>query len=293
MRLFLLQLHFELVKLFAKKRTYLGYGAFLAVEIVILVLLQTRKASQMLTRSMTQHGLDFSHYFSGLTLAHVMITNTIFLLGSLYLALVCGDMVAKEVEDGTMRMILSRPVSRVRILVLKYLACVFYTWSLTIFIVISSLLLGIADRGLGGLIVVAPWDHVFGFYEAGPGMERFAWGAGILCLVMLTFSTLGFMFSCFNMKPASATIMTLSVYIIDTVVRNIPYFENFRGYFLTHHMAIWTQVFQQQLPWGTILKSIEYLGFWNLLFVFAGAFYFCRRDFKSSKWVLNFMHVLR
>jgi ABC-2 type transport system permease protein len=281
MKLFGRQLYFELVKLFARKRTYLGFGAFLAVESLILMLLQLPRAAQMLRRSMIQNGLDFSHYFSGLTLAHTMITNTVFLLGSLYLALVCGDMVAKEVEDGTMRMVLSRPISRLRVLVLKYLTCVFYTWVLTLFIVVTSLLLGIADRGLGGLIVVAPWDHVFGFYETGPGLQRFALGATVLCLVMPTLSTLGFMFSCFNMKPATAAIMTISVYLIDTVLRNIPYFESLRGCFLTQHMAVWQQCFQPHLPWGTILHSLLFLGACNVLFLCAGAIYFFRRDFKS------------
>ena len=225
MKLFSRQLYWELFKLFAAKRTYLGFGAFLAVRSLILLLLQMPKAQKMFDRSMVQHGLDFSHYFSGLTLAYVMTTNTVFVLGSLYLALVCGDIVSKEVEDGTMRMVLSRPISRTRILMLKYLACVVYTWTLTLFIVVSSLLLGITDRGMGGLIVVAPWEHVFGFYEAGAGLERFALGTGLLCFIMLTLSNLGFMFSCFNMKPASATVLTLSLYLVDTIVRNVPYFE--------------------------------------------------------------------
>lgn len=281
MTLFLRQLGFELLKLFARKRTYLGFGVFLGVEVLILLLLQTRDATRMLRRSMTQHGLDFSEYFSGLTLAHVMITNTVFLLGSLYLALVCGDMVAKEVEDGTMRMLLSRPISRLRVLALKYLACVVYTWALTLFIVVSSLLFGLAYKGWGGLIVVAPWDHVFGYFEAWPGLGRFGIGTAILCFVMLTFASLGFMFSCFNMKPATATILTLSVYIGDTVIRTIPYFESAHGYLLTHHMAIWTQAFQQELPWRAIGGSMVYLGFWDLIFLGVATAFFIDRDFKS------------
>jgi ABC-2 type transport system permease protein len=281
MNLFTRQLYFELLKLFARKRTYFGFAAFVAIELLILLLLQTPKAHLMFTRSMNQHGLDFSHYFSGLTLAYVMITNTVFVLGSLYLSLVCGDIVSKEVEDGTMRMILSRPVSRMRILLLKYLACVFYTVALTLFIVVSSLLLGIVDRGLGGLIVVSPWEHVFGFYEAGPGLERFALAASFLSFFMLTLATLGFMFSCFNMKPASATILTLSLYIADTVLRNVPYFENLHGYFLTHHMAMWTHVFEPDIPWTTLLHSVGYLGAFDLLFLLLAALYFSRRDFKS------------
>ena len=38
-----------------------------------------------------------------------------FLLGGLFLALVSGDVVSKEVEDGTMRMMLCLPASRWRI----------------------------------------------------------------------------------------------------------------------------------------------------------------------------------
>jgi ABC-2 type transport system permease protein len=281
MSLFARQLYYELLKLFARKRTWIGFGAFIAIELLFLMLNQMPMASRWLKKSMTPYGLDFSHFFSGLTLAHLMITSTIFLLGSLYLALVCGDMVAKEVEDGTMRMVLSRPVSRFRVLLLKYLACVIYTWALTLFIIATSLLIGIADRGVGGLIVVSPMDHVFGFFEAGPALQRFALGTGILCLVMLTISTLGFMFSCFNMKPATATILTLSVYLIDFILHSVPQFQDLRGYFLAHHMSIWTQCFQQQLPWGTIGRSMLYLGLFDLLFLSAGAAYFFRRDFKS------------
>jgi ABC-2 type transport system permease protein len=275
------QFYFELLKLFARKRTYLGFGGFLAVELIILAMMQTPHARQMFNRSLTMRGITFDHYNSGLTLAYVMITNTIFLLGSLYLALVCGDMVAKEVEDGTLRMVLSRPVSRGRILALKYGACVFYTWTLTLFIVASSLALGIADKGVGGLLVVSPFEHVFGIFEPAPAFERFALGAGFLCLAMLTLSTLAFMFSCFNMKPATATIMTLSLYIIDTVLRTIPFFENFRDYSITHHMGIWTQLFQPQIPWLQLLDSVLYLGAFDLVCFSIGAFHFFRRDFKS------------
>jgi ABC-2 type transport system permease protein len=190
-------------------------------------------------------------------------------------------MVAKEVEDGTLRMVLSRPVSRGRILALKYGACVFYTWTLTLFIVASSLALGIADKGVGGLLVVSPFEHVFGIFEPAPAFERFALGTGFLCLAMLTLSTLAFMFSCFNMKPATATIMTLSLYIIDTVLRTIPFFENFRDYSITHHMGIWTQLFQPQIPWLQVLDSVLYLGAFDLVCFSIGAFHFFRRDFKS------------
>ncbi len=281
MSTFLCQLYYELLKLFARKRTYLGFAAFLTIELLILMGMHTPHAHQMLMRTMTTHGLDFSHYFSGLTLAFSMTSWTELILGSLYLALVCGDIISKEVEDGTMRMVLSRPVSRGRILLLKIIACAIYTFSLVFFIIVSSLVLGIIDRGYGGLIVAEPWEHLFGFYEGGPGLQRFALAAGVLSLLMLTFASLGFMFSCFNMKPATATILTLSVYLFDSIIRGVPYFDNLQDYLLTHHMAMWVQVFQPDIPWPKIIHSILYLSAFDLLFISIGTWYFARRDFKS------------
>ena len=45
-----------------------------------------------------------------------------FLLMPLYTGLIGGDLMAKEAEDGTLRMILSRPISRFRLLLVKWLA---------------------------------------------------------------------------------------------------------------------------------------------------------------------------
>ena len=283
MKIFARQFYFELVKLLARKRTYFGFGAFLAVELLILLLNHVPKVRHHHMADRMAELLPFSPDYShtGLTLAWMMITQTVLVLGSLYLALVCGDIVSKEVEDGTMRMMLSRPVSRARILILKYAACVFYTWALVIFIVASSLALGLADRGWGGLMVWAPWEHVLATFEAGRGLERIAMGTGLLGLVMLTLSSLAFMFSCFNMKPASATILTLSLYFIDTVVHNLPPFESIKTWFLTDQMGMWMHVFEPTIPWEKIGHALVYLGVFDLIFLAIGAFYFARRDFKS------------
>jgi ABC-2 type transport system permease protein len=281
MTTFARQLYFELLKLFARKRTYLGFGAFLIIEALILLGMHMPRNQYMLKDAIKDLGLDVSHYFSGLTVAFQTINYTVFLLGSLYLSLVSGDIVSKEVEDGTMRMILSRPVPRLRILILKYLACAFYTFALAIFIVASSLLLGIADRGVGGLFVADPFQHLLAFYETAPGLARFGLATLALGFSLLTLSSLGFMFSCFNMKPASATILTLSLYMGDSILHNVPFFRSIKDDFVTEQMTKWSQVFQPTIPWRQLAHSAGYLVILDLLFLACGALYFARRDFKS------------
>ena len=94
MSLFLLQLRGELWKLFARKRTYLGFGVFLTVETLILILWQLPGGQRWMRRMIEQSGGAFDTYFSGLTVAMIMLTMTVFLLGGLYLALVGGDVEA-------------------------------------------------------------------------------------------------------------------------------------------------------------------------------------------------------
>src|SRR5436309_3424680 len=110
-------------------------------------MLQLPKPQTHFRRLIEQNGFIFEQYFSGLTLALFILMTTTFLLGGLYLALVSGDVVSKEVEEGTLRMMLCRPISRARIIALKYLACVIYTFALFTFIALSALAAGFASRG--------------------------------------------------------------------------------------------------------------------------------------------------
>ncbi len=281
MTLYFLQLRGELAKLFARKRTYIGFGAFLAVEALVLFMLQLPKPRGHFRRLIEESGYVFEQYFSGLTLGLLILMWTTFLLGALYLALVAGDVVSKEVEEGTMRMTLCRPVSRGRIIALKYTASVLYTFTLVFFIGGTALLAGLADRGIGGLFAYAPQDKLFALYEFGPGLARYAAAIPLLALGLLSITSLGFMFSCFSMKPAAATIVTLSLMFLDSIFRNIPYFESLRAFFITAHMATWLNVFQTHIPWPQMAEDYAYLFALDATFLLIGFASFSRRGFKS------------
>lgn len=281
MKLLWLQFTGELTKLFARKRTYIGFGAFFATELAILALLQLPSAQKAMARTLENSGFIFQDYFSGMTLAFLMMTNTIFFLGSLYLCLVAGDVVAKEVEDGTLRMILSRPVSRVRLILVKFAACVLYTFVLMFFITATSLAVGVAYQGMGSLFVYAPLQGVFGLFTPGEALWRYLLAAGLLSFLTLTITSMAFCFSCFNMKPAAATIVALTLLFLDMVLQLMPYFTSIHGWLLTHHMSVWVHLFDPHIdPW-LILESVAYLGGINATLLFAGTLHFCSRDFKA------------
>ena len=211
MGLFFLQLWHELVKLFARPRTYIGFGAFLFMEGMVITGLNFPKPRAAFRHMIERAGFSFDHYFSGLTLGLQMVMWTVFLLGGLYLSLVAGDVVSKEVEEGTMRLMLCRPVARWKIVLQKYVACVVYTAVLTLFIGATALVAGVLYRGVGGLFAFSLSPHLFAIYETGPGLLRYLSAIPLLSLALMTFASIGFFFSCLKMKPAAATITTLSL----------------------------------------------------------------------------------
>ncbi len=281
MSLFFLQMRNELHKLFARKRTYLGFAAFVAVEILLLLLLNLPKPKAGFRKLIEQNGYGFDQYFSGATLGLLMLMWTTFLLGALYLALVAGDVVAKEVEDGTLRMILCRPISRLRVGFLKYAACVLYTFALTFFIGITALLAGLLYCGWGGLFAIAPLEQLLAMHEAWPGLWRYLGALPLLGFGLVSITSLGFLFSCCEMKPAAATILTLSIFFFDSIFRSIPYFESLRGWFMTSHMTLWLRVFEYHIPWWRIAEDVTWLGALNVTFALVGLAILQKRDFKA------------
>src|SRR5260221_7393903 len=112
----------ELWKLFGKRRAYIGLGAFLMAQNAMLVFFQLGPVKRSMERLLAGNGYLAQEYISALTVALFMILPQIVMLMPLYATLVGGDLVAKEAEDGTLRMILSRPISRFQLLLAKWMA---------------------------------------------------------------------------------------------------------------------------------------------------------------------------
>lgn len=282
MRLFLTQWRAEMWKLLARKRTYLGFGAFLLLEILIYILLSQDFGHRWLRNMIQRGGESFESYFSGITIGYFILRLSTFLLGGIYLTLVAGDVVAKESEDGNLRLILARPISRVRLLSAKYLSCVVYGFVLMQFIGWTALGLGVVLRGWGGgLFAFAPEQEFMAFYDAGEGLQRYALGTIGISLSMVGASSIAFFFSCWRIKPAAATITALSYLFMDMVLREGHFMDSYKHFLITNYMATWSMVFFEQIPWAAILRNYAMLGGVCLTLFVLGAAVFESRDLKS------------
>jgi len=93
--------------------------------------------------------------------------------------------------------------------------------------------------------------------------------------------SLAFMFSCFNIKPAAATILAISVFFISMILHDMPYFREMKEWFMVHHLYVWSNFFRPQIPWWRVGESLSILAGYNFTFLIIGCVAFQRRDIKS------------
>jgi ABC-2 type transport system permease protein len=280
MSMFYRHLRNELWKLFGKKRTYIGFGAFLLAQNAMLLAFRYTHWQTQMETMLAGNGYLAEQYVSALTVAVIMLIPQIALLMPLYTSLVGGDLVAKEVEDGTLRMILSRPISRFRLLLVKWVAGIIFC---------TALVLVLGGTALGFARLWFPWKGMF-FFVPGQVFNVLAPDAGLrlyalshVFMILNASVVLGiaFMFSCFNMKPAAATILALSVLFVNLVMEGIPFFERYHEYLLTYHFRSWYQVYSQPIPWAHVGQSLCVLLAFNLTTFLIGTAAFQARDIKS------------
>ena len=280
--MFYLHLKNELWKLFGKKRTYIGFGAFLIAQNGMLLLFRFTKWQKNWERLLAGNGYLAQDYLSALTVALVMLIPQIILLMPLYTSLVGGDLVAKEAEDGTLRMILARPISRFRLLSVKWLAGLLFSAVLVLALGGTALAFARIWFPWRGMFVYSLWpEHVFNLMDPGAGTRLYLLSHVLMTINASAVVGLAFMFSCFNMKPAAATILALSFLFINLVLEHLPFFEPYQEWFLLYHFRVWLLVFADPIPWPRMFGSLLVLVAFNLTTFLIGAAAFQARDIKS------------
>ena len=277
--MFYYQLKNELTKLFGKKRTYIGFGMFLVAQLIVIILFT--KTPRMLLNSIRRSGFEPEEFISTLTIATLMVTFLASLLLPLYVSLVGGDIVSKEAEDGTLRMILCRPISRVRLLCVKWTAGLVFSCVLVFALGFFGLLFSSFWFPIkGGMFTMVPGQE-FGFLDPVTGLRHYALAHVVMVGKATAIMSLAFMFSCFNMKPAAATILALSLILIDWILMQIPFFEDFRPWFLHHYLNAWELCLLERIPWWQMEQGVFVTFGFSLTVLIIGITAFQVRDIKS------------
>jgi ABC-2 type transport system permease protein len=179
-------------------------------------------------------------------------------------------------------MILCRPITRFRLLAVKWVTGLLFCIALVLALGAMALLLARIWFPWGSMFVSAPGPvRVFSVMTAAEGFGHYALAHAFLSINALTMFSIAFMFSCFNMKPAAATILALTFVLANLVMENMPFFEEYKELFLTNHFRCWLLVFSQPGAWPQIFRSLSIILGFNCAAFIIGLSAFHVRDIKS------------
>lgn len=275
---FLRQLGWELRRLAARPRSYLGFGACLALAIGLVALYRTTSLDEIIDQTVWRVPPELEDGLSGLTVATHVVGQTMALAAALFLALVGGDIVANESEERTLHMIFARPVTREAVLLQKLLACALYTTALALFVGATALGLGLLAYGPGALVVVSAREGIVGVHPFATGLHRYALAILLLAPCHFTITLLAFALSCWRVKPGAATVGALAILVADELVRIQPGLAAIAPYTLATRIRTWRHVFAYDVPWLRIERNLTDLLLIDLVLIALAWWTFRRRE---------------
>ncbi len=289
-------LKIEVFKIFKKPRTYI---AFAVIALIILLIQIALKFGGEEYAGLMLSGLNNSfeeiptNIFLNGYLVCFTILNLLLVHIPILVALVAGDAVAGEANMGTLRLIAAKPVSRLKLLTVKFIASVFYTMLLLIWVAVLALFVSIAIFGVESLGV--PRELQLNVMEADDVMWRYALAFCFAALGLICVAALAFMLSIFSDNSIGPIVATVCVIIVFTILTQlqIPFYDRtIKPYLFTTHMLGWKGFFYVKDIDGetvkgsienlaAILKSAGVLVLYTIGFLGVGFWYFKRKNILS------------
>jgi ABC-2 type transport system permease protein len=257
----------ELRKLVAQKRTYLGLGIAIAMPVLFVVALQLQSGSP--------EEVPFGRFVrdSGLAIPLVLLVFGSVWLFPLVTSLVAGDIFAAEDHNGTLKTILTRSLDRGQVFAGKALAAVTYA-------LFALLLMAAVAIGLGSL--VSGFDPLVTLsgevVQPGRGLALIGASLAVYALPLLAIACIGLLLSAATRNSAAAVVGTLMIALIMQLLGILPGLESVQPYLLPTQFDAWQGLLRTPMDWEPAVRATWVCALYGLPALFAAYLVFLRRD---------------
>jgi ABC-2 type transport system permease protein len=272
----------ELFKIFKKPRTYIAFAAIAAIIFLVQLALYVDGGAYLdfVMRSVNTAFIVEGKMMNGYFIFFVIL-QTLLVHVPLLISLVAGDMVAGEANMGTLRLLVTKPLSRTSLMLAKFFAASVYTILLLSFMAILGLFGSIAIFGTSDLMVFK--SDMLVLFDRSDVLWRYGAAYGFAALSMITVAALAFLFSVFAENSIGPIIAAMSVIIVCTILTtmDIPFFNALKPYLFTNHMLNWKGFFDRPVDYREVLKSALVLLAHIVFFVSLAIYVFRKKDILS------------
>ena len=249
----LIQLEFR--KLFSRGVTYVGFIAIMLIVLIIQIgmFVEGQKLLDFLVKSMADVFMFEGNLINSYSVSYI-IMNSLWIHIPILVAIVAGDMVSGETGRGTFRLLLTRPVSRTKLLTAKFITAQVYTSMLVVFLMILSLGLGRLFWKPGDMMVIMNTINILDMNDI---WWRFfvAFGYGVISMWVV--AGLAFLFSSMSTNSLLPIVSSMSVLILFTILSNfsLGIFEVIKPFLFTSYLSGWQLFFDDPVDWNQVLRA--------------------------------------
>jgi ABC-2 type transport system permease protein len=257
----------ELRKLLAQKRTYLGLGFAALFPLVFtgILLLQNGAPEEAL----------FGRYVrqTGLATPLLLLFFGSGFLFPLMVALVAGDIVAAEDGNGTLKTILTRSVDRSPVFAAKTLAALTYAATGLLVFGVTAIVAGSLAWGLHPLTTLS--GTVVGTPRA---LLLIAGALAVYLLPLVAIASLGLLLSTVTRNSAAAVVGSLFISLMLALIAIIPGLDGLKPYLLPTQFDAWHGLLREPTDWAPIVRAAWVCALYSAPALLAGWLAFLRRD---------------
>jgi ABC-2 type transport system permease protein len=197
-------------------------------------------------------------------------------------AVVAGDSIAGEAQTGTLRYLLVRPVSRLRLLVAKLIAMVAFTVAAVVLVagigfIVGSLLLGNGPAAPGTDLISVSGTTLTG----GQIALRTLIAMGYAALSMLGVGALALLLSTFTDSPLAATLGALAFLIGSSLLLPLDAAHALQPYLPTRYWLAFIDLFRDPILWRDVQRGVLLQLVYVAVFLGAAWANFATKDVKS------------
>jgi ABC-2 type transport system permease protein len=241
--------YWELRKLVAQKRTWLGIAAAGLVELVFLISIQISKVTPGDGPYADPMGAGLRH--SGLALTPVVLKEVAYFGPAILAALVAGDIVAVEDAGGTLKTILVRSVRRGQILAAKAFALFTYIVFALIVFGVVGIVAGVAAWGFH------PLANISGVRISGGHALALTFAAlAVYAVPTIAIACFGLFLSVAMRQSVAAVVGTIFYALALTGLAALPAIKGARPYVLVTQLHAWHGPFMTPTDWGLIGHAV-------------------------------------
>jgi ABC-2 type transport system permease protein len=235
----------EIAKLLAQKRTYLGLGAAMLVPIIFVVVLTLQTGGP--------NDVPLGRYIrdTGLAVPFVVLFFMSIWGLPLITALVAGDIVASESHNGTLKTILTRSRERGEVFAGKVLATATYTLTLVFAMGVVGLVAGSIAWGFHPLTSLSGTK-----VSPGHGLLLLLASLAIYTLPLTGIAAFAVLLSTVTRNSAASVVGALMWALFMQLLGVLPGTESIRPYLLGTQFEAWHGLLRVPADWVPLIRSL-------------------------------------